>query len=83
MNNIKTVIIAILLLAVIVLAYMLFVSAPKKAEAACTKQITEVVIPEATAQAGAQCAAMIQQCQTVVNQLSQIPACAAAMPAQQ
>ena len=67
MKDIKNIVIAVLVVAVGVLAYMLLVTFPAKAEAKCTVAATAKVQE------------VVQQYEKVLEQLSQIPACAAAL----
>jgi len=82
MGNSKNIII-VLIVILIALAgwtyYTLTVSFPKEAEAACLDKINTEVIPQIQAAAQTECAKAIQQYQEVLEGLSQIPACAAAM----
>ena len=71
-SMIKNIIIAILIIAVIVMGYMLMVSFPKKAKAECEANIGAVVEVQVTN--------AVQQCQQALQQLMQVPACAAALP---
>ena len=71
-SMIKNIIIAILIIAVIVMGYMLMVSFPKKAKAECEANIGAVVEAQVTN--------AVQQCQQALQQLMQVPACAAALP---
>ncbi len=84
MSNSKNIIIVVLAVALVVLAgwtyYTLAVTAPQKAEAACKATIDTTVIPQVTDAAKKDCAKAIGQYQQVLEQLKQIPACAAAMP---
>jgi hypothetical protein len=74
MKNPKNIIIAILVIIVFVLGYMLMVSFPNKAKAEC-----EAVVIEQVTNATQQCVVGAQQCQQVIQQLMQVPACASAL----
>jgi len=74
----KNIIIIILVIAVIVLGYMLMVSFPEKAEAECTAKCTEIVQAQVTS-AVQQCMAAAQECEQMLQQLMQVPACAEAL----
>lgn len=78
MVNAKNIIIVILVIVIVVLAYMLMVSFPKKAEAECTAKCTETVQAQVTS-AVQQCMVGAQQCQQTLQQLMQVPACAAVL----
>lgn len=84
MSNSKNVIIVILVIALIALGvwtwYTLTVTAPQKAEAECKANIDNVVIPQVTASVQQEYAAAIGQYQQLLEQLKQIPACAAVIP---
>ena len=84
MANSKNIIIIVLVLIIVVLAgwmyYTLTVTAPKKAEAACKASIESEVIPQLKAAAEAECLTVVGQCQQTLQQLMQVPACAAALP---
>lgn len=88
MNNSKNIIIVVLIVVLVAVAgwacYMLKVSGPKAAEAACKAEINTKVIPQLTVAAEtectAKCTAAVQQCQQTLLQIMQIPACAAALP---
>jgi len=83
MGNSKNIIIVILVVILIALAgwtyYTLTVSAPQKAEAECKANIDTQVIPQIKAAAQAECAAMIQECQEILQQLMLVPDCASAL----
>lgn len=74
----KNIIIIILVIAVIVLGYMLMVSFPEKAEAECTAKCTEIVQAQVTS-AVQQCMTVAQECEQMLQQLMQVPACAEAL----
>ena len=88
MNSSKNIIIVVLIIVLVAViswaCYMLKVSGPKAAEAACKAEINTTVIPQLTAEAEAKCTttctAAVQQCQQTLLQIMQIPACAAALP---
>ena len=88
MNNSKNIIIVVLIVVLVAVGgwayYMLKVSGPKAAKAACTAEINTNVIPQLTAAAAAECTATctaaVQQCQQTLMQIMQIPACAVALP---
>ena len=83
MGNSKNIIIVILVVILIALAgwtyYTLTVSAPQKAEAECKANIDTQVIPQIQAAAQVECAAMIQECQDVLQQLMLVPDCVSAL----
>ena len=91
MSNSKNLIITVLTVALIGLAgwtyYTLTTVVPAKAEAECKATIDTIVIPEVTAQVSAvaeqECAKVVTETvtryETVLEQLKQIPECAAAL----
>jgi len=90
---VKNIILVVLVIAVLGLAYMLFVDFPKRAEAECRTraeaeckaQIENTVIPQAEAacmEATTQLVASAQQCGQTLQQLMQVPACAAVLQQQ-
>lgn len=74
----KNIIIVVLVIIVVVLAYMLMVSFPEKAEAECTAKCTETVQTQVTS-AVEQCMTGAQECQEMLQQVMQVPACAEAL----
>jgi len=70
----KNIVILILVIVIAVLAYMLMVSFPKKAEAQC-KDAVKIQVTNAVQQ----CMTGAQQCQQTLQQLMQVPACAAVL----
>jgi len=77
MRNTKNIIIVVLVVIIFVMGYMLMVSFPKKAKAECTAKCTETVTS-----AVQQCATGALQCQQTLQQIMQVPACAAALSPQ-
>ena len=71
MKNTKNIIIVVLILAIFVMGYMLMVSFPKKAKAECEAGVGVVV--------EAQVKSAVLQYEQTLQQLMQIPACAAAL----
>jgi len=83
MANSKNIVIIVLVLIIVILVgwtyYTLTVTAPKKAEAVCKASIESEVIPQVKAAAEVECTNLIGQCQQTLQQLMQVPACAAAL----
>ena len=83
MGNSKNIIIIVLVVILIALAgwtyYTLTVSGPEKAETECKAQIDSQVIPQVKAAAQVECEKVVQECQDVLNQFMQIPACVSAL----
>jgi Tfp pilus assembly protein PilO len=75
---VKNIIIVVLVIIIVVLGYMLMVSFPKKAEAECTAKCTETVQTQ-VASAVQECMAGAEDCQQMLQQLMQVPACAEAL----
>lgn len=83
MGDSKNIIILVLVVAVIALAAWAFYFLPQKAEKECTigcqNKIETEVIPQLSVAAEQECMTQISTCQQAVNQLMQVPECAAAL----
>lgn len=84
MGNSKNIVIVVLAVALIVLAgwtyYTLTVTAPQTAEAECEAYVNATVIPQVTSTVQQGYETAIGQYEQLLDQLKQVPACAAVIP---
>jgi len=81
----KNIIIVVLAVIIIILGYMLMVTFPERAEAECTIKCTEIVQAQVTSAVQEcmsgleECILGVEECQQTLEQLIQVPECAAAI----